>query len=214
MASEAIHSLEEFHDTRRRIEIRHCLHDRFDQWVDRLEEQVKGSEPTLDELTQAVLALRQELTEWATEGLVEQTQRPVLEQRMVACPQYGRMLSTHGPVQHTVETLAGAIRLWLPYFYCERRQLGHAALDGVPGLTNRRKQPDVHKAVVQLTKKMPYETACELFEELTGLLLSAHTAHEVTHEVAAGHTWRPILLLAIDGADVPTRPETAKDRRR
>ena len=41
------------------------------------------------------------------------------------------------------------------------------------GLTNRRQQPDVHKAVVKLTKEMPYETACELFEALTGLSLSA-----------------------------------------
>jgi hypothetical protein len=100
----------------------------------------------------------------------------------------------------------------------------------------RRKQSDVQKATVQLTKEVPYETACELFEELTGLSLSAHTAHEVTQAVAegltvldvapsreevvakiaavaAGQPWRPILVLAIDGADVPTRPETAKGRR-
>jgi hypothetical protein len=67
--------------------------------------------------------------------------------------------------------------------------------------------------------------------------MSAHTAHEVTQAVtegvgvldvaptreeiaaklavvAAGPPWRPILLLAIDGADVPTRPETAKGRRK
>jgi hypothetical protein len=83
---------------------------------------------------------------------------------------------------------------------------------------------------------VPYETACALFEELTGLPLSVHTAHEVTQAVAAGVTvlevaptreeilakiaavatgqpWRPILVLASDGAEVPTRPETAKGRR-
>jgi len=32
-------------------------------------------------------------------------------------------------------------------------------------------------------------------------------------QVAAGKSWRPILVLAIDGADVPVRPETAKGRR-
>jgi len=31
--------------------------------------------------------------------------------------------------------------------------------------------------------------------------------------VAKGKKWRPILALVIDGADVPTRPETAKGRR-
>jgi hypothetical protein len=35
---------------------------------------------------------------------------------------------------------------------------------------------------------VPYETACELFEELTGLPLSAHTAHAMTQAVAAGLT--------------------------
>jgi hypothetical protein len=80
---------------------------------------------------------------------------------------------------------------------------------------------------------VPYKTACELFTELTGLPLSVHTAHEVTQAIAEGLTvldvapsreevvakivavaegrpWRPILVLAVDGADVPTRPETAQ----
>jgi len=55
MASAAILSLEEFRDTRRRGEIRQRLHDRFDQWLDGREERVQVSQPTLEELTQAVL---------------------------------------------------------------------------------------------------------------------------------------------------------------
>jgi hypothetical protein len=35
-----------------------------------------------------------------------------------------------------------------------------------------------------LTKEVPYETAYELFQELTGLPLDAHTAHEVTQGLA------------------------------
>jgi hypothetical protein len=233
MAQAAILSLEEFRDVQRRSEVRQRLHDRVDAWLDRLEAQVKASTPTLEELTQAVFALRQELTQAITEGLVEQAHRAVVEQRTAACPQCGQTLSARGPQERTVETLVGAIRLRRPYFYCERCQGGSTPLDTTLGLTERRKQPDVQKAAVKLTKELPYETACELFEELTGLPLSAHTAHEMTQEVAAGltvldvtpsredilaqiaavatgHTWRPILVLAIDGANVPTRPETAK----
>jgi hypothetical protein len=236
MASAAILSLEEFRHTQRRTEIRQRLHDRLDQWLETLEERVKDPKPTLEQLTQAVFALRQELTQEVTEGMVEQTHRPAIAQRTAACPQCGQILSARGPQERTVETLVGAIRLRRPYFYCERCQLGTTPLDEALGLTARRKQPDVQKAAVQLTKEVPYETACELFEELTGLPLSAHLAHEVTQEVAAGLTvvdvapsreeivakiaavaagqpWRPILVLAIDGADVPTRPETAKGRR-
>jgi hypothetical protein len=48
---------------------------------------------------------------------------------------------------------------------------------------------------------------------LDGVPLSVHTAHELTREVAAvamGQPWRPILVLAIDGAGVPARSEMAK----
>jgi hypothetical protein len=236
MADAAVLSLEEFRDARRRTEVRQRLHDRFDRWLQRVEDHVKEPQPTLEELTQAVLALRQELTQAVTEGLVEQAHRAALEQRTAVCPQCGQALSARGPQERTVETLVGAIRLRRPYFYCERCQLGAAPLDEALQLTARRKQPDVQQAAVKLTKEVPYETACELFAELTGLPLSAHTAHELTQAVgegltvldvapsreeiiakisavAMGQPWRPILVLAIDGADVPTRPETAKGRR-
>ena len=45
MASAAILSLEEFRDTQRRTEIRQRLHDRFDHWLDRLEDHVKDPSP-------------------------------------------------------------------------------------------------------------------------------------------------------------------------
>lgn len=232
----AILSLEEVRDTRRRAEIRNRLHDRIDQWLDSLEARVKEPQPTLEQLTQAVFALRQELTQAVTESLVEQRHQAVVEQRTAVCQQCGQTLSTRGPQERTVETLVGAIRLRRPYFYCERCQLGTAPLDELLQVTARRKQPDVQRAAVKLTKEVPYETACELFAELTGLPLSVHTAHAVTQAVAegltvldvapsrqeiltkttavaAGQPWRPILVLAIDGAEGPTRPETAKGRR-
>ena len=236
MASAAILSFEEFRDTQRRAAIRQQLHDHLDHWLETLEARMKGPKPTLEQLTQAVFALRQELTQAITEGLVEQAHRAAMEQRTADCPQCGRTLSARGPQERTVETMVGAIRLRRPYFYCEPCRHGTAPLDQALRLTGRRKQPDVQKAAVQLTKEIPYETACELFEELTGLPLSAHTAHAVTQAVAEGLTvlevapsreeivakivavakrqpWRPILVLAIDGAEVPTRPEVAKGRR-
>jgi predicted nucleic acid-binding Zn-ribbon protein len=117
MACAAILSLDEFRDTQRREEIRQRLHDRLDQWLDTLEKRVKEPQPTLEQLTQAIFALRQELTQEVTEGVVEQTYRVAMEQRTVACPQCGQILSARGPQERTVETLVGAIRLRRPYFY-------------------------------------------------------------------------------------------------
>jgi hypothetical protein len=236
MAYAAVLSLEEYRDAQRRTAVRQRLHDRFDRWRQRMEDQVKEPKPTVQELTEAVFALRQELTQAVTEGLVEHAHRAALEPRPAACPQCGPTLSARGPQERTVETWVGAVRLRRPYFYGEPCQRGSAPLEASLGLTERRQPPDVQKAAVKLTKEVPYETACELFAELTGLPLRAHTAHEVTQAVAPGLTvldvapsreaivakiaavatgqpWRPILVLAMDGADGPTRPETAKGRR-
>jgi hypothetical protein len=136
--------------------------------------------PTLEELTQPLFVLRQELTQAVTQGLVGHVHRAVVEQRTTPCPRCGETLSAQGPQERTVETLVGAIRLRRPYFDCEPCQRGSAPLQTALALTGHRKPSDVQQAAVQLTKELPYATACKLFEELTGLPLSAHTAHEVT----------------------------------
>lgn len=58
MACAAILSLDECRHTQRRVEIWQRLHDRFDHWLDRLDEREKEPQPTLEQLSQAVLALR------------------------------------------------------------------------------------------------------------------------------------------------------------
>ena len=162
MPDAAILSLEEFRDTQQRAAIRQRLHDGFDRWLNRLEDQVQSSNPTLEALTQAVFALRQELTQAVTEALVESAHRAAMEQRTAPCPQCGQTLSARGPQDRTVETLVGAIRLRRPYFYCERCQCGSAPLDTALELTERRKQPDVQKAAVKLL----FPLSCFLFPTL------------------------------------------------
>jgi Uncharacterised protein family (UPF0236) len=237
MGYAAVISLEDLREAKSRVEFRQKIHERFDRWLDRMEEEMKEPKPTLAQLAEVVFHLRQELTQSVTEGLLESRYAAEKEQETILCPGCGQPLHARGEVERTVETMVGAIRLSRPYFYCIPCQRGIYPLDEALELTERRKQPDVQKAAAKLTKEVPYETACELFEELTGLTLSAHTAHEVTNEaaeglsalevspsreevkartaaVADGKKWRPILVLAIDGADVPTRPEPARGRRR
>jgi hypothetical protein len=84
--------------------------------------------------------------------------------------------------------------------------------------------------------EMPYAEAQTVFSELTGVELGSERLHTFTHqvaerltvldvapsrddierciqEVAAGRFRRPVLVLGIDGAYVPTRPESARERR-
>jgi hypothetical protein len=135
MAWPAILSLDECRDTQRRVEIRQRLHDRFAHWLERLEEGVKAPQPNLEPRTQAILALRQELTQAVTEGLMEQTHRALLEQRTAACRPCGHTLSARGRGERTVETLVGSIRLQRLYVDCARCQCSSSPLDAALKLT-------------------------------------------------------------------------------
>jgi hypothetical protein len=210
------------------------LHESFDLWLDTLEEAVKEELPSLDALTSAVLARRQELTAQVTEALVRQRHAQALGQKNAPCPQCGRLLPARGLVSRTVETLVGEVSLERPYFYCLGCKLGFYPLDEGLELSERRKQWDIQEAGARLAAEVPFETAQELFWELTGLSLSGHTAHEVVEElgqglgvldvsptaeeiaqrvskVAEGKKQPPIMVLAIDGAHVPTRPAGARE---
>ena len=52
--------------------LRNALHARFDQWLDRLEEQLPDPKTSLAEVTEAVWKLRQALTGGLSETIIEQ----------------------------------------------------------------------------------------------------------------------------------------------
>jgi hypothetical protein len=236
MGAAAIISLAEVREKKERAEFRRQLHERVDHWLDALEEKVTEPKPTLEHLTRAVWELRQELTGSLTEALLEHRWGAEQEQTSAPCPRCGHAVTARGVVSRRLETLVGEVELARPYFYCVPCRRGFAPLEPALGVAPGRKQFDVQQAAAKLTAEVPYATACELFAELTGLKLSEQTAHTLTNEVAeevgvlevapsreeiatkvteatAGKRRRPIMVLAIDGAYMPTRPERAKGRR-
>ncbi|MGH8858529.1 MAG: ISKra4 family transposase [Polaromonas sp.] len=233
MATAAVISFEETREAFAKTRARQQLHEQLDRWLDGLEAHMPADPPSLEELTQAVFAMRQELTGKITEALVAQQHGHMLHQRTMSCPQCHRLLPARPAPPRTVHTMVGEVSLSRPYFYCISCQQGFSPLDDALQLSERRSQWDLQKAAARLAVEVPFGTAEELFTELTGLSLSDHTIHavagelsqelgvlevsptaaEVAHRVAAmaaGKTWRPVLVLAIDGAFVPTRPEQAK----
>jgi hypothetical protein len=229
-------SLAERREQKQRAEFRQQLHERFDHWLDQLEEQVKEAKPTLEQITRAVWERRQELTGSLAAAVLEQRYHTEQTQRSAPCPQCGRLVAARGVVSRTLETAVGEVELSRPYFYCGPCGQGFAPLDSALELAPGRKQFDLQQAGAKLAAEVPYETAQELFRELTGVELSTARLHELSNAVgeglgvlevvppreeivakiaaaAEGRRWRPVMVLAIDGADVPTRPETAKNSR-
>jgi hypothetical protein len=236
MGAAAVISLAEVRAQKQRAESRRQLHEQFALWLDTLEEQMTEPKPTLEQITRAVWAQRQTLTGRVIEAVVGQRYGREQAQRHASCPHCGRRVAARGVVSRTLETLVGEVELDRSYFYCVPCGQGFAPLDGILEVAAGRKQFDLQQAAAKLTAEVPYETAQELFRELTGMELSTARMHELTNAVgegvgvldvapareeiatkiaaaAAGRRWRPIVVLAIDGADVPTRPDAAKARR-
>jgi hypothetical protein len=132
--------------------------------------------------------------------------------------------------------MVGRVRLERPYFYCRVCQVGVYPLDEALGLTPGRTQLDVQKAAARLVVETAYDEAQALFHDLTGVHLGSERMHTLTNrvaeglsvldvvpsreqideridQVAAGKWRRPVLVLGIDGAFAPTRPESARGRR-
>jgi Uncharacterised protein family (UPF0236) len=236
MGAAEIISFEEVRARKQWDALRQELHSRFDEWLDRLESQLPGAAPTLAQVTETVWNLRQALTGGLTETIVAHTHVGERQRQQASCPRCARMLKVQEHVGRTVETMVGPVELERPYFYCRACRVGLYPLDDVLGLVAGCKQLDMQHAAAKLVTEVPYDTAQSLFDDLTGMHFGSERLHTVANQVAegltvldvapsrqeierriasvaAGRFRRPVVVLGIDGAYVPTRPDSARERR-
>lgn len=216
--------------------LRQQLHERFDRWLDEVEAQLPASAPTLAQVSETIWALRQQLTGGVAQTIIEHTHQEEQRRTSLRCATCAQHLRARPVVSRTVETLIGAIEVQRPYFYCRHCHRGCYPLDEVLGLHAGRIQRDVQQAAADLVTEVPYDTAATLFGRLSGLAVSSERMHTLTNQAAEGLTvldvapsraeieqrvaalaagrWRrPVLVLGIDGAYVPSRPDSARGRR-
>jgi uncharacterized protein UPF0236 len=214
--------------------LRQQLHKRFDQWLDTLEPQLREPAITLSQVSDAVWGLRQSLTGGITETIITQAHESERQRTQARCPRCERVLQAQEQVRRTVETMVGPVALERPYFYCRACRVGRYPLDDALGLVAGCKQLDMQQAATKLVTEVPYETAQSLFGDLTGLHFGSERMHTFTNQagteltvldvapsrqeieqriasVSAGRFRRPVLVLGIDGAYVPTRPDSARE---
>lgn len=216
--------------------LRQHLHDRFDQWLDGLETHLPEAELTLAQVSETIWTLRQQLTGGLAEMIVQHAHKEEQHRTHLTCPTCERLLPARAPVARTVETMIGPIALERPYFYCRRCRHGSYPFDEVLGLSAGRLQLDVQQATADLVTELPYDTASTTFGKLSGIAVSSERMHTLATqaaegltvldvapsreeierriaEVARGRFRRPVLVLGIDGASVPLRPDSARGRR-
>jgi len=234
-AAEVI-ALDDVRASRQRQALRQHLHERFDRWLDELEPHLPEAPATLAQVSETIWALRQSLTAGVAQTIIEHTHQDEHRRQDLRCATCERLLTARPVVPRTVETLIGPIEIQRPYFYCRYCHQGRYPFDEVLGLRAGRVQLDVEQAAAELAIELPYETASTLFGRLSGISICSERLHTLTNqaaeglsvldvapsrdeiaqrvaEVAAGRFRRPVLVLGIDGAYVPSRPESARGRR-
>ncbi len=199
---------------------------------DRLDEIERDSPmDSMDDISKSLFENRSEIMGQAALALVENRFGHLLDQQYSECPHCGRRIKARAEkVKREITTLVGPVVLYRPYFYCHACRCGFYPLDEALGLSERKIQPDVQAIEAWLTSEMPYEMASEAIQRCAGIDLSNHHSHDVTNEMAqdlgildvcpnkdeihskieklsAGKFRRPILMIGIDGAHAPTRPE-------
>jgi hypothetical protein len=149
-----------------------------------------------------------------------------------SCEECGRTLARQRQLhRRTLESLDGELEIERPYFYCRHCQRGTHPFDQALELAPERKQYDLQRAAAELFTEVPFTRASQIFARLTGIPMTDHCmqdvaaklgeatdpvqvlpsrqrVEEIVEHAGNGRGWRPVLVVAADGAAVPTRPAT------
>jgi hypothetical protein len=152
--------------------------------------------------------------------------------RTHVCAECGRTLPRQRQLhRRTIESRHGELEIERPYFYCRHCQRGTHPFDQAFELAPERKQYDLQRAAAELFTEVPFTRASQIFARLTGIPMTDHCmqdvaaklgeaadavrvlpsrlrVEEIIEQAGNGRVWRPVLVVAADGAAVPTRPET------
>ena len=217
---------------------RSMIHEKLDEWLDEVLPEVfsEDREPTLMEMSELLTRTRQKfLGEWLG-VLIEEKYAELLDQEYAPCPACGRMRKKRLDSGKELVSMQGSAKIQRPWFYCEDCSLGYSPLDEVLQISRKKHQFDIQKKSIKLAAEVTFNRGGELFEDLTGQPLSDHFIHETFEAVgsearieevlpsraevveriedASIGVWRPILVVASDGAHLPTRPKAGRKGRR
>ena len=200
----------------------------IDQMVKKLSAEIDGK--SFEELSDLLRREGQAVTGAILEEVLRSRGAKELSAPTHVCAECGRTLRRQPKLhRRTIESRHGEIAIERPYFYCAHCRRGSHPFDQALEIAPERKQYDLQRAAAELFTEVPFERASQIFERLTGLKMTDHCMQEVAanlgeaadqvrvlpsrqqveeiiEQAGNGRVWRPVLVVAADGADLPTRP--------
>jgi hypothetical protein len=217
---------------------RENAHRIADNWVDSLADALLGDKPmTMEEISALFNEKKGSFMGALVEEFIGAHHQEVLAQDIAPCPWCGKFCKAKRYHSRRVETRQGSSLLERPYFLCTGCGKGFSPLDQALELSGRRKQYDLQRLVLDFIAETPYKRSAELFAKATGISFSEDTIHDLVAEfteeltieetipsaeeinrridsVKGTNKRRPVLVVAADGAHVPTRPTPGKKQKR
>ena len=213
-------------------------HKALDRWVDGLAPFFeKVDPPKLTEISEHFMKTRKDLLGACMSSFIEELFGPYLEQEWAQCPRCGKKLHQKRLNKRDLSTFQGEFAIMRPYFYCADCTYGFHPLDEVLGLAPEHHQYDIQKKTTMLAADLPFDRSAFHFGELTGIEVGNHFIHETLNAVGEAATLDlvipdrkeierrideamdtsgepPVLVVASDGAHMPTRPKAARKKKR
>jgi hypothetical protein len=216
-------------------ELRNMVHDKLDESLEKIRPLFsRENPPTLQEISDAVQEMKQDFSGYLVQEAANNAHK---EETYCHCPKCNARVKKLRDGSRRIETRHGSSLISRPYYYCSSCRFGFSPADENLDLSKRKKQPDLQKLALKFLARMPFEEAAELFFESTGVTFSDHCMHElfasfaedigpgevipsaeeIRHRIEQASTpekRRPVLVVATDGAHMPTRPSSEKNAKR
>lgn len=219
-------------------EVRALAHEAMDQWLDALAPFFEtGKKTTLRELSNHFTATRSQLFGACMEAAIEKHYADELDRQWFECPRCARGLKRIRLDSKEFSTLHGRFVLKRPYFYCPDCREGFHPLDEILEAAPENHQYDIQEKSTLSAAQLPFGGSAELFSSLTGISVGDHFQYDILNAVGETATLEevipdpteiekrisqatdpsgepPVLVVASDGAHLPTRPRSARKGKR
>lgn len=219
-------------------EVRALAHEAMDKWLDALAPfSEKGKKATLRELSHHFTSTRSQLFGACMEAAIEKHYADELNRQWCECRRCARGLKRVRLDAKEFSTLHGRFVLKRPYFYCSDCEEGFHPLDDILEAAPENHQYSIQEQSTLSSAQLPFGGSAELFSSLTGIPVGNHFQYDTLNAVgetatlenvipdqaeiekgislAAGPSGEsPVLVVAPDGAHLPTRPRSAHKGKR
>lgn len=204
-------------------------HKKLDSIYTELFSAIEKKRLTFIELSEGIFNRKNELTSLILKGAldyelyeIEKIRRP--------CPCCSHMITKHRQKTSILQSINGLIAFSRNYFYCRKCKIGFCPSDKDMEIIPRRLQFDVQWRALEIAVKFPFEEAEAELKKHYGVVVDKKILHKTVQAISDGLTIvdisrnpseiretlltlkngnhrRVVVVIGIDGAFVPIRPD-------